>query len=205
MGSLRLLTSAGCCRLDTCVHGELSTCGMLVHSFLRTTPGPSLEPTPGPSPAPSAVLTPAPTTLSMVPELVEARLAAAVHGVDLIFEPGWGSSGSNVDRDVLRNTKDAKPRVNIRWFISLLTTMVRGCRAEITFKETSLSSEIYGSIPRALSLVPSATRRFVVSWDHLLGISVRRRGIIRQRYNNGRRSWCVLQLERRYHCANKVW
>ncbi len=31
--------------------------------------------------------------LSTVPTLVEARLAAAAHGVELIFEPGRGSSG----------------------------------------------------------------------------------------------------------------
>lgn len=56
-------------------------------------PVPSPAPTQSPSPAPSGVTTPAPTILPTVPELVEARLAAAVHGIDLIFEPGQGSSG----------------------------------------------------------------------------------------------------------------
>ncbi|CAN0003126.1 unnamed protein product [Pylaiella littoralis] len=57
------------------------------------TPGPSTAQTLSPTPAPSAIPTPAPTMLSQVPELVEVRLAAAVHGIDLIFEPGRGSSG----------------------------------------------------------------------------------------------------------------
>lgn len=43
------------------------------------------------TPTPSPI--DAPTNDSMVPELVEVRLAAAVHGIDLIFAPGLGSAG----------------------------------------------------------------------------------------------------------------
>lgn len=59
----------------------------------------SRVPTVSPSPAPSSVpetRVPAasPTILSTVPELVEARLAATVSGIDLVFEPGRGSAGT---------------------------------------------------------------------------------------------------------------
>lgn len=57
-------------------------------------PSPTPSPAVSPSPAPSALSTPAPTAPSTVPELVEARLAAAVNGVDVTFEPGPGSSGT---------------------------------------------------------------------------------------------------------------
>lgn len=51
--------------------------------------------TPAPTPAPvTPAPTDAPTMPSMVPELVEVRLAAAVHGVDLVFELGLRSSGA---------------------------------------------------------------------------------------------------------------
>ncbi|CAM9773342.1 unnamed protein product [Scytosiphon promiscuus] len=56
-------------------------------------PAPSTVPTPAPTEAPTLPPTPAPTTPFMVPQLVEARLAAAVHGVDIVFEPGPGSTG----------------------------------------------------------------------------------------------------------------
>lgn len=50
--------------------------------------------TPAPTPAPTTPHpTAAPTIPSMVPELVEVRLAAAVHGIDIVFELGLGSSG----------------------------------------------------------------------------------------------------------------
>lgn len=78
---------------------------------LSLTPGPLQTPAPtlatpvpsstlGPTPFPSAsgdtttIPTPAPTALSTMPELVEARMAAAVAGVDLVFEAGSGGSGS---------------------------------------------------------------------------------------------------------------
>ncbi|CAM9207243.1 unnamed protein product, partial [Ectocarpus fasciculatus] len=61
-------------------------------------PSPSPSPAPSPAPSPSPSVTPtspplqAPTVLSTAPELVEAKLAAAAHGVDLLFEPALGSS-----------------------------------------------------------------------------------------------------------------
>lgn len=62
------------------------------------TPAPSstLGPTPFPSASgdPTTIPTPAPTALSTMPEIVEARMAAAVAGVDLVFETGRGGSGS---------------------------------------------------------------------------------------------------------------
>jgi len=33
----------------------------------------------------------------MVPELVEARLAAAIHGIEMLFEPGLGGTGTLFD------------------------------------------------------------------------------------------------------------
>ncbi|CAM9387892.1 unnamed protein product, partial [Ectocarpus sp. 12 AP-2014] len=48
-------------------------------------------PTPSPSPAPTSA--PSPTVQSTRPELVEARLAAAIHGVDIVFNPGPWSLG----------------------------------------------------------------------------------------------------------------
>lgn len=58
-----------------------------------STVSPTQAPVVLPCPAPSAISTPVPTLLSTVPELVEARLAAAVNGVDISFELGPGSSG----------------------------------------------------------------------------------------------------------------
>ncbi|CAM9806997.1 unnamed protein product, partial [Ectocarpus fasciculatus] len=57
-----------------------------------TTPSPS--PSPAPVVAPTSVPNSLPTVLpSTAPELVEARLAAAVHGIDIVFEPGPGGLG----------------------------------------------------------------------------------------------------------------
>ena len=65
--------------------GQTLTCLRLSLPLRHTSPAPTQSPT--------LVPTPGPTMLSTVPELVEARLAAAAQGVDLVFEPGRGSSG----------------------------------------------------------------------------------------------------------------
>ncbi|CAM9632430.1 unnamed protein product [Ectocarpus sp. 6 AP-2014] len=82
--------------------------GIVVFNHVCPTAAPSPSPSPAPvattapspSPSPAPVVTPtsvpnsSPTLpLSTVPELVEARLAAAVHGVNMVFEPGPGSLG----------------------------------------------------------------------------------------------------------------
>lgn len=43
-----------------------------------------------------AAPTPSPTAFyeATVPELVEARLAAAIHGIDITFEPGLAATGT---------------------------------------------------------------------------------------------------------------
>ncbi|CAM9572666.1 unnamed protein product [Scytosiphon promiscuus] len=102
-------------RLESCPNIRVETDNprtfyLLLLSWLiqgpAPTPAPTMDVTPAPSPGPStsstappqtAPPTPThtsePTVVSTVPELVEARLAAALHGVDLLFEPGPGSLG----------------------------------------------------------------------------------------------------------------
>lgn len=67
--------------------------GIAVFSLACSTGSTTKEPSPAPTQAPT-VSTSVPTALSTAPQLVEARLAAAVNGVDVSFEPGIGSSGS---------------------------------------------------------------------------------------------------------------
>eukprot|EP00903_Cladosiphon_okamuranus_P011441 g10779.t1 len=68
---------------------ELGSEAQAIGGVIRPSPAPTLPP----SPASIGVPTMAPTVPSTVPELVEAKLAAAVHGVDISFEPGPGGSG----------------------------------------------------------------------------------------------------------------
>ncbi|CAM9196214.1 unnamed protein product, partial [Ectocarpus sp. 8 AP-2014] len=79
--------------------------GIVVFNHVCPTAAPSPSPSPAPVVTPTSVPNSSPTLpLSTVPELVEARLAAAVHGVNVVFEPGPGSLGLWCHDDICSET-----------------------------------------------------------------------------------------------------
>lgn len=79
---------------------------------LAPTPAPTLAPTPQPTRGPLLPPTPSPTAsptkASTMVVLLEARLAAAVEGVDLVFELRSGSSGIYRNRDPAKRSLRTK-------------------------------------------------------------------------------------------------
>ncbi|CBJ26666.1 IPT/TIG domain-containing protein [Ectocarpus siliculosus] len=116
-------------------------------------------PTPSPSPAPTSVPTPSPTVPSTRPELVEARLAAAVHGVDIVFNPGPWSLGLWCHENIC-----SEGTCSVSDLLESGTVVLVGTGASCSWKDDSTVVVTFGT---GYTLAENST--VVLSGDYIAG------------------------------------